>query len=227
MCATAPASAAIKLRRAVDRRQHVGGIEVGGAGKAAIEMRGHHGEAPERKVGEAGIQLHFGWRARKRRRARISSGASRSRRAKLPSTVRRGWASGSPRPTAANSSEPRASCFEVRGMGRKARNQNQRRTVAVGRDVNQGSERMAGIAVDGRQCPRPRCPQQGLGERFGLEIRLGGGAFSGSRSGMTPGRAVCALSGSAMRLLRASEGLPHELPRFCLVVSHFRLYMGI
>ena len=80
-----------QIVRAGDIRHHVGGPQIGGAGKAAIEMGGHRVEPPEREIGEAGVKLRFRMageeaapqpRLRPDRRARSGT--------KLPSSVRRG-----------------------------------------------------------------------------------------------------------------------------------------
>ena len=60
--------------------------------------------------------------------------------------------------------------LQIGGMGGQAGNENKRGTVNVCGDVNRRSEWVAGIAVDGSQCPRPARPQQGLGDGDSVEI---------------------------------------------------------
>src|SRR5208282_5887928 len=57
-----------------------------------------------------------------------------------------------------------------------------------------------------------------------LASKSAAGAFSGRRSGIEPGNGAVS-SALAIRLLRLSL-LSQQLPRFCLVWSHFRPYMG-
>ena len=156
MCATAPASASISSVGAGNIGQHVGSGEIRGAGKAAIEMRGNRRQPPERRS------------RRSRHRARISddgrgSGGANAprpcRRAptwmKAPSRVRRGMRQRIAFAGGGEQQRGAAVGFEIGGVGGKPRHQDHRRAVAVGRDIDERCEGMAGIAVECRE-RRPR-----------------------------------------------------------------------
>ncbi len=83
-------SASIRFSAPAISVMHVGGFQIGGAGKAAIEVGGDDVEPPEREIAEAGIKLRFrmageeapaqarlvcGRRARSGRSCRAASGA--------------------------------------------------------------------------------------------------------------------------------------------------------
>ncbi len=80
--------------------------------------------------------------------------------------------------------------FEIGGVRGEPRNQDQRRAVGVGRDIDQRRERMPGIAVDGRKRAGARRPQQIFGDSFGIEARCPRGVLRqaiGHRAGKRGG----------------------------------------
>ena len=199
---------------------HVGGSEIGGAGKAAIEMRGYRIEPPEREIGEAGVKLRFRVSGEEaaahsrllRRVARHLDEAAEQRQPRMRQRVALAGRGEQHRGAAVR--------FQIGGMGRKPRNEDQRRAVDVGRDIDQRSERMAGIAVDASPASRPASSATAsLATDFGS--KSGTGAFSGSRSGITPGKGRSAFLPSARSALAITlpcqygslaVGLPLERP---------------
>ena len=175
--------------------QHLGGTEIGGTGKAAVEMRRCNVHAPEGEIAEAGIELRLrdgapgsgGGCGR-------SSAPSRSTGAKAPSTVSRGCARASPLPVLGQQQRGAAVELQIGGVGGQLRHQDQRRAVGIGGDIDQRGKGVAGIAVQRRQRPGAGRAQQGLGHRHGRTKSAGGGALSGMRPGMAPGRGFAGLS---------------------------------
>ena len=198
MCAIALSSACDQLVGAGEIGEDVARGEIGGAREAAVEMRRTRSSCARTR------------NRRSRHRARTSGGgretggaarrlvASRGRRTISPSTVRRGCASGSPLPVVGEQDRGAAVDLDIGGVGRQARDQDHRRAVDVGRDVDQRGERMPGVAVEGRQRSGADRAQQAPWRRLSGAKSAGSVAFSGMRPGMAPG------SGRAL-------GLGHEV----------------
>src|SRR3569623_214677 len=153
-----------------DDGEHVLGFEVGGAGKAAIEMRRDDLHAPKREIGETGIELRLGM-------VREETPAQPRLVGRLPRHRRKASQHRQPRmrqsvALAGFGQQHRGAAvgLEVGGVGGKPRGQDDRGTVGIGADIAQRGEGVPGIAVQSRQRSAADAAQQFLSHGFGVEI---------------------------------------------------------
>ena len=187
-------------------------------------MRRHDAQSPERKIGEARIKLGLRMTGQKApAHPRAPAGRRARSAAKVPNTVRRGWASGSPFPVEAKQHRRAAVLLQIGGMGGKPGDQNKRRTVNVvatlTREPNGWPVLRSMVAM-----PRPASPAAGSWQSISAS-KSAAGAFSGQAAGHEARQSGAVSSASAIVFSDFSRS--QELPRLCLVLSHFRLYMGI
>ncbi len=165
MWAMAPSSASISGSAPAMSVSTSAAAKIGGAGKAAIEMRRDDAHAPEREVAEAGIELRLRMaRQEAAADAGIVGAFARDRRKTAQhrqARMRQGVA------LAGLGQQQRGAAidFEIGGVGGQLRHQDQRRAVDIGRHIDQRGEGIAGIAVERRQRAGAGRAQQRLGDR--------------------------------------------------------------
>ena len=171
ICAMASASVSTSAAASATSVSTSARGEIGGAGEAAVEMRRDDSHAPERKVAEAGIELGLRMaREKPSANARFLGAVARDRH----KIAQHGEAGMRQRIAFAGLGQQQRGAavnFEVGGMGGEPRYQDQRRAVAVGRDIDQRGERVAAVAVERRQRPGAGGAQQRLGHLLRHEIR--------------------------------------------------------
>ena len=180
------------------------GLQIGGAGKAAVEMRGSGLKPPERKIAKAGIKLGFRMPREKTPAQAGSPGSSRATGAKAPSTVSRGWASGSPLPVEASSSDarPSSSRLAVWVDSRETRisGEPSMSVATLTREANGWPVLRSRVA----SAPARVARNSALGDRFRIEVRRPG-RFRAADSGIRPG------NGGGFVRIRPFTGLLHAL----------------
>ena len=158
------ASASISACASDEIGQHIGGGKIGGAGKAAVEMRRDDLHAPEGEVGEAGIELRLRMAGEEAAADARIVGACRGRPARSCRARSAADApAASPLPVSASSSEARPSTsrlavcvasFDTRISGEPST------SVAT---LTSEANGMAGVAVERRQRAGAGRAQQRLG----------------------------------------------------------------
>ena len=224
MCSTAPSSAATSSSAPARSVSTSLGLEIGGAREAAIEMRRRDLHPPEREIAEAGIELRL-------RMAREEAPAHARVVGAVALDLREGAEHGQARmgqriALAGLGEQHRGAAvdLDVGGMGRKPRDQDQRRAVDVGRDVDQRGERVAGIAVERRRACRRGSPAAGSWRSaFGIEIGWRRRAFRqavGHRRRAKASAVACSVSRHADAVHRPPN--PFICLNFSPPLSHIR-----
>ena len=190
MCASASASASTSACASEHSGHEVISFQVGGASEAGIEMGRHDAQSPERKVREARIQPRLRM-TRQKAPAQPRSAASRRPTGAQGAQYRQAedGPAGRRRPADTRSSDARPSFsrFAVWVARRETKISGEPSTVCG--DVNQRSERVAGIAVDGsHNAPARVARSRALA--MATASKSAAGAFSGRRPGMKPGKAA-------------------------------------
>ena len=119
-----------------DIGRDIRGAEISGASKAGIKMRGLDAHAPERKVGEAGIQFGLGMPCQKapaqlRFVGRVMRDFCKTTKHGQPRMRQRIALPGD-----CQQHRSAAICFKIRGMAGQPRDQDHWRTIAVGCDID-------------------------------------------------------------------------------------------
>jgi hypothetical protein len=147
-------------------------------------MRPLYAQAPEREIGEIGVELRL-WMAREKARPRARfdrplgpADHGQSRMGQRIALAALGEQKGGAR-----------IAFEVERMGGQLRHQEERRSVEVRRDRNQRGERKPSVPIKGRERAGAERAQELFGESRRIKILRGRGLFvhrSSTLEGLNP-----------------------------------------